>query len=445
MAKFNSLFMAETQATQLVLDRVSLLFMDFDYQIADSAPNVYSLQLDSSMEIEAKVEMRESKKIVGRTPAALFRGITRIILSQLTNKSFPERIHPKVEERIVMIDIGRKYYALEELKRLVRSMALFQFTHLQLHFSENEGFRIESTLHPEIVSAEFLTQLEVKALIDYAKQFYIEIIPDMDSPGHLQQLLRNYPKWQLPMIKNGELSRDVRALDIVNPEAVDFIKDVYREFAELFWESRYFHIGGDEFIDFDCLEKYPSLKAAALTDYGAAASGIEVFIQYVNELIVYMEDLGFTVRVWNDGFYRTNRCEQIQLSNSCEISYWTRWNPFMAPIETFLALDYPVINHNDNFFYYVLGEAAGYEYPTYERINHQFQLTTFANGQATTEADLAQTKGIAISVWADQPEAKQAVAVIDEIFWLEAALSEKIYEDTKKKEVYQNLFAAWTS
>ena len=114
---------------------------------------------------------------------------------------------------------------------------------------------------------------------------------------------------------------------------------------------------------------------------GSTASGIEPFIQYVNDLIYYLNGFGFIVRVWNDGFYRNDDQEHIHLTNQCEVSYWTRWNPHMAALETYLIRGYTMINHNDNFLYYVLGEAAGYQYPTYEKINEHFQLTTFASDQ----------------------------------------------------------------
>ena len=320
-------------------------------------------------------------------------------------------------------------------------MACFQFTHLQLHFSENEGFRIESQQFPEIVSEEYLTKQEIRELIAYARNHAIAIIPDFDSPGHLRQVLAQKPEWQLP---TADGTRDDRALNILDSEAVAFIQEVYREYAQLFEDSTYFHIGADEFIDFDHLENFPQMIEAARERYGEKASGIEVFIDYVNELTAFVESLGFVVRVWNDGFYRLNRQEQTTLTENCQISYWTRWNQNMAPADVFFEKGYTMINHNDNFFYYVLGEAAGYTYPTYEKISNEFQLTTFANGQQVAQEQLAQTQAIALSVWADVPEAQTSREVIQAIFWLQAAISQKIYnEPNRPKETVQKLYDGW--
>ena len=116
----------------------------------------------------------------------------------------------------------------------------------------------------------------------------------------------------------------------------------------------------------------------------------------------------------------------------------------MAPADVFFEKGYTMINHNDNFFYYVLGEAAGYTYPTYEKISNEFQLTTFANGQQVAQEQLAQTQAIALSVWADVPEAQTSREVIQAIFWLQAAISQKVYnEPNRPKETFQKLYDGW--
>ncbi|WP_291293238.1 family 20 glycosylhydrolase [Enterococcus sp.] len=385
----------------------------------------------------------EQQTITAKDSQQLFYGLTTYYLNQVTNKQKQTSYTAQINERCLMIDIGRKYFSLSELKALVHSMAFFQFTHLQLHFSENEGFRIASDRFPEIVSKEHLTKAEVRELIAYANDYGIELIPDFDSPGHLKQVLANHPQWCLPNAAGGV---DARALNILDDEAVAFVREIYKEYAELFADSHYFHIGADEFVDFDRLEDFPTLVEAAKEAYGPEASGIEVFIAYVNDLVDYITDLGFVVRVWNDGFYRLNRNEQLSLTKNCEISYWTRWNQNMAPVTHYFDQGYSVINHNDNFFYYVVGEAAGYTYPTYEKISNEFTLTTFANGQQVSQEQLTQTPAIALAIWADIPDAKAGATVIEEVFWLQAAICLKVYEETDPgKETFSQLFQKWLS
>lgn len=73
------------------------------------------------------------------------------------------------EQRILMIDIGRKYFSKDILFKFVESASLAQFNYLQLHFSENEGFRIESEAAPEIMSDNYLTKDEIREVILYAE------------------------------------------------------------------------------------------------------------------------------------------------------------------------------------------------------------------------------------------------------------------------------------
>lgn len=415
--------------------KATALFATMGWQMPDHQPQIV---LRPSLDADFRFE---KQRIIVSTPEKVYPATTKYWRDFFTDQLREGSYTAAIPERCLMIDIGRKFYSLMDLKAVVRSMACFQFTHLQLHFSENEGFRIESEQFPEIVSEEYLTKQEIRELIAYAHEHRIAIIPDFDSPGHLRQVLAQKPEWQLP---TADGTRDDRALNILDSEAVAFIQEVYREYAQLFEDSTYFHIGADEFIDFDHLENFPQMIEAARERYGEKASGIEVFIDYVNELAAFVESLGFVVRVWNDGFYRLNRQEQTTLTENCQISYWTRWNQNMAPADVFFEKGYTMINHNDNFFYYVLGEAAGYTYPTYEKISNEFQLTTFANGQQVAQEQLAQTQAIALSVWADVPEAQTSREVIQAIFWLQAAIAQKVYQEKDRpKAAYQKLFDSW--
>lgn len=329
------------------------------------------------------------------------------------------------EQRILMIDMARKYFSKDILLQFIDSMALAQFNYLQLHFSENEGFRIESEVAPEIVSEEYLTKNELREIILYAKQAGIEIIPDFDSPGHLKQILRTHPEWQLQKKQaDGTFERDPAALNICDPEAIAFILAIYQEYAELFTDSTYFHIGGDEFVDFDQIEAYPELRTYAKTHYGPEAEGIDTFVAYVNQVIEKISQWGFVPRIWNDGFFRLNRSEQVKLTKNVEITYWTKWNQNMAPVSTFLEKGYPVINFNDNYFYYVLGENAGYSYPIYEKILNDWTPEMYPQQQVVQLTP--QLPGVALAIWCDRPVAQSTAEVWENMTYLLFATMQKL-------------------
>lgn len=307
----------------------------------------------------------------------------------------------KMQEKALMLDMGRKFYTKDWIINLVNYMASLKMNTLQLHFSENTGFRIACETYPEIVSEDHLTKAQVREIIDHAKSHGIQVIPDFDTPGHLQQILSFYPHFQLDQTPEG-----VKALDITNPEARAFIKAIYKEYAELFHDSKFFHIGADEFIDFDKVDEFPNLLAYSKKHYGEEASGMEAYVEYTNEIAQYVESLGFTARVWNDGFYRKNRASVVELRPSIQITYWTQWNKNMADPETFIDKGFKLINFCDNFFYYVLGENAGYTYPTEEKIRDGWTIDRFPHERLLRPQDMPAVIGTSFAIWCDKSEAQ---------------------------------------
>jgi hexosaminidase len=366
------------------------------------------------------VEREDPLLILAGDPVSAFQGGMYAARHFRTGRrlALGEKI-PRLAERIIMLDIGRKYFSPSFLRQLLDEMALFGFNYLQLHFSENTGLRIESESYPELVSEEHLTREEIRALIHYAADRCIEIIPDLDTPGHMEHLLKNYPEWQLEEQTDYGRQSVPAALDITNQDAVAFVFSLYREYFELFSTSRYFHIGADEFIDLDHLARYPAL----------ANNGQEKFEAYVNSVAALVRQAGFIPRIWNDAFFR--RGENSGLSKELEITYWTKWQREMAPIQRFLEEGYTVINFNDNYLYYVLGENAGYSYPTADKIEKQWQPELFSSEQLIHITNHEQLKGAAVAVWCDQPEAKEEKSVLIDLIELMEAFSAHIYLNKK--------------
>jgi len=320
-------------------------------------------------------------------------------------------MNPIQQERALMLDIGRKYYSKPWLIKLIDYMHELHLNTLQLHFSDNEGFRIASERYPDITSYEHLTKEEIKAVIEHARVRGIEIIPDFDTPGHLQRILTFFPQYQLDHLEAGKLGKDPRSLNIADPEARAFIKSIIAEFAELFQASQYFHIGADEFINFDQVENYPQLVAYGKKYYGSEATGIETYLDYTNEMIAYVLELGFVPRVWNDGFYRKNQFPLVELDQRAQVTYWTRWHPNMADVKTFIDRGHSLINFNDNYFYYVLGENASYTYPCPDKIKNQWHIEKFANEQILTKKQMEAVLGTTFSIWSDLPHTQTEAEV----------------------------------
>lgn len=153
--------------------------------------------------------------------------------------------YPDVAERRLHVDCARKYISKDWFIRQIREMSYMKMNTLQMHFSENLGFRIECETDPSIVSDEYLTKEEVREILAEAKKYGINVIPSFDSPGHVDQILRAHPEYgQVDIYGNHYAS----GLDVTNPEAVEYIKSLYKEYMELFEGCTDFHIGGDEYM-----------------------------------------------------------------------------------------------------------------------------------------------------------------------------------------------------
>ncbi|WP_265459027.1 family 20 glycosylhydrolase [Enterococcus sp. HY326] len=333
-------------------------------------------------------------------------------------------------ERGVLLDMGRKFWPKAKILALLKMMEQNDFNMLQLHFSDNLGFRIESKQFPQIVSEEYLTQKEVKEIIAAATEKGIEIVPDFDTPGHLNQVLKDFPNLGLKKKTTAGLEPDIWALDITNEVAIAFAFTIYQEYLSLFSKSRYFHIGADEFIDFSQVDLYPQLAETAKARYGEEASGLEIYVDYVNRLAALIKEHGKTARIWNDGFYRLDRHSLIELTDDVEVTYWTLWHQGMAPLETWLKKGYQVLNFNDNYFYFVFGEAANYTYPTAEKIQTNWQIETFASDQVIDESDKKQVLGTYFSIWADIPSALSCDEVLAKVEPILAAMQQKLKADS---------------
>lgn len=264
----------------------------------------------------ATIEVSEKSIVVSASaPVGIFRA-TRHLLSLFDAAgSVPcgtIQISPLVAERGLHIDAARKYFDAQWLKDRMREAASLGLNVIQWHFSENEGFRLESHAFPQIVSKHHITRDEAREILALARDLYIEIIPSLDMPGHLRKALAAFPELQLPP---AHLAPDAEplaipdtghALNIALPEALDFARALIDDFADLFAECQSWHLGGDEFVDFARITEYPVLAQAAQRTFGSDANGFDLLTDFVNQIASHLKSRGFTARVWNDGMLRGN-------------------------------------------------------------------------------------------------------------------------------------------
>ena len=165
---------------------------------------------------------------------------------------------PRFAWRGAMLDVSRHFLEVGEVERFVDAMALYKLNRLHLHLSDDQGWRIEIKSWPNLAEfggqsevgggrGGFYTQDELRHLVAYARERYIEIVPEIDVPGHTNAALSAY----------GELNCDgvarepyhgtrvgFSALCVTREDTYRFLSDVVREIGAI--TGPWFHIGGDE-------------------------------------------------------------------------------------------------------------------------------------------------------------------------------------------------------
>ncbi|MDE7260644.1 MAG: family 20 glycosylhydrolase, partial [Oscillospiraceae bacterium] len=268
---------------------------------------------------------------------------------------------PDTGERALHLDAARKYYTKAWVIERILDLSRNRMNTLWFHFSENEGFRIASDRRPELPSLQHLTKEEVREIIRTANAYHIDINPALDCPGHLGQALQEYPRWRL----DREFAEPLwSALDVTQPEARAFILELIDEYAELFAGSKVFHIGGDEFIDFNHFERFPKMEAFAKEKLGPDCGGVDAYVDFLNEVIRHVKAKGFQVRVWNDGLFRPDLAEHVKLEKDVQIAFWSNWDKGMAPLQAFLDRGYQVVNYHADVLYYILLVREHYTDPS---------------------------------------------------------------------------------
>lgn len=338
---------------------------------------------------------------------------------------------PSVLERSISLDNGRKYYSVEWIKELIREMSWSNMNTLVMHFSEEMGLGLETKLYPWLngrdgtlctqaeLEAEFdnryLTQEQFLEIAAYAQKYHVDLMPSLDSPGHLNYLVKtfndkvktdgsfsftyngknykttysgntynfyvdgvsqgsstygigNYFKYNgtTTLVKGSRNANYSRGIDISNPVAVAFVQSLTVEYGELFRSvgATKIDIGGDELLGWGTAVTSSVAKWKQLDHWKAYAQKVtgntnavayDAFILYMNNLNDLVRSLGYTsVRMWNDDALRTSDTgwnKVVELDQDIDIWFWTIGN---NSCWTYAKEGYQLYNILSDYTYYAL-------------------------------------------------------------------------------------------
>ena len=343
------------------------------------------------------------------------------------------------KNKVISIDAGRKYFTLDQLKRIVDKASELGYSDVHLLLG-NDGLRfllddmtitangktyasddvkkaiIEGTkAYYDDPNGTALTQAEVTELAKYAKEKGIGLIPAINSPGHMDAMLVAMEKLGIanPQANFDKVSKTT--MDLENQEALNFTKALIGKYMDYFADkSKIFNYGTDEYAnDATNAQGWYYLKWYGLYNK---------FADYSNSLAAMAKERGLQPMAFNDGFYYEDK-DDVQFDKDVLISYWSKgwWGYNLASPQYLASKGYKFLNTNGDW-YYVLGNHKPDEaYPLSKAIENSGKVPF--NQLASTkypEVDLP-TVGSMLAIWADRPSAEYKE---EEIFELMTAFAD---------------------
>lgn len=390
------------------------------------------------------VDIKNNITISAEDETGIYYGLTSVIQmliegdNVLTKGNIVD--YSDVEDRSFHLDCARKFFTKDWIISLIKDLSWQKYNSIQLHFSENEGFRLQSdTLEAidgfQYVNNQYLTKQDMLEIIQVANEYHIEVIPSLDSPGHLGAVLRYLPSDYSCASLFPSDGRRAQCFNIfTNDEARGFLIDLMTEFIDFFSEAgcKRFNIGGDEF-----LEKFSNFSNEQYVQ----------IMEYFNEVSAIAKSKGMTPRTWNDGVMYGNYTG-YKLDPDIEICYWAAPQN-CASIEKFVQNGNKVINFSDIYMYYVLSSWwLQNACPEGDRIYREWNPGKFS----TLQGGIPQTynkpyanfiKGGSYAIWCDSPNYMTQDSVANNIFYRTRATAYKMWNTSDSMPEYADVKKAF--
>jgi hexosaminidase len=314
------------------------------------------------------------------------RTILQMLLADPAKARLPHgsaRDYPSYQERGFMLDVGRKYFPLSELKEYVRAMSWFKLNDFHLHLNDNQlivgtgpdwttkyaAFRLSSPRFPGLAAKDgAYTRQDMRELQDFAKRYGVTITPEIDVPAHALALTQFRPDLASPTL-------DKSLLDLANPNTLPFVKSLWDEFLPWF-DSKDVHIGADEY---DPKEG-------------------EAYRQFVNACDDYLRGKGYTVHAWGS-LAQMPGTTPIHTDVVMDV-----WDTAFASAPELVREGYRVVNAGDTYLYIVPKAGVYNDYLDTRTVYEQWDPSIFdlRNPAQNLLPGDAHLLGAKFAVWNDK-------------------------------------------
>lgn len=374
-------------------------------------------------------------------------------VKQLAVQAVNIKDEPKYAYRGMHLDVSRHFFSISYLKKYIDLLALYKFNKLHLHLTDDQGWRIEIKKYPKLTErgawrtfnnqdsacmenaktnpdfnidpahivvrdgktfyGGFYTQQDMKGIVAYAAKRHIDVIPEVDMPGHMMAAINNYPflsceggsKW-------GELF--TTPICPCNENVFAFAEDVYKEIFEIF-PSKYIHIGGDEV---DRTSWGQSAECKALMAKEGLKTVEELQSYFIHRMEKFFNKNGRKLIGWDEIL-------EGGISPTAMIMYWRGWKP-EAPV---------LAAKNGNTVIMTPGEPLYFDYqPDKNSIYNVYHFNPIPAKLTTAEGK--SIVGAQANVWSEKIPTENRADYM--VFPRMTALAEVLWTGKKDYDGYLN-------
>ncbi|NUP40218.1 MAG: family 20 glycosylhydrolase, partial [Streptomyces sp.] len=340
-------------------------------------------------------ELRAGRRlsVTGATETGAFYG-TRTILQLLAQG---DRIPagrtvdvPRYRERGVGVCACYIHISLPWLENLVRETAYHKLNQLLLEL------KVKSDAHPEADTWGYYTKDEIRGLVALGEKYHVEIIPEINSPGHMDPWIENRPDLQLT---DSDGTKQPARLDVTQQAAFDYYTSLMDEYAQVF-TAKSWHMGADEYMLGSDYSTYPQMLRYAQATYGANATPQDAYIDFINRVQAYAASKGKQLRIWNDGLTGANT---VPVAAGTTVEHWLDVTTKPSQL---IAQGYPLMNAAYSL-YLVRG---GFHSDAKALYDQSWDPRSFEGEKLTSSKGITGAK---ISLWPDngRGETENEVAV----------------------------------
>ncbi len=272
-------------------------------------------------------------EISANADAGVFYGtrtLTQILKQDENHLSVPRgfiKDFPKYKSRGFMLDVARKYFTPRYLENYIRQMSWLKLNEFHIHFTDDQGFRLQSEIYPKLSFEEGYSKQYIRELQDIAKKYHVSIIPEIDLPGHASAIVNAYPETGHALgTALNSLKPGLRPVDLSKDATYAITQGLLDEWVPLF-DASDFHIGADEYPGYgggeglnNLLKAYPELLTKA--QQMGLQTEADLYYNFINWMGDYVEaTYGKKARFW-EWPERFKPYTSIELENDMIFDAW---------------------------------------------------------------------------------------------------------------------------